>query len=162
MLGHLTTFTAARWQTISLETGTRIAIDGKKAHLAVHAIRDLFFPETSGLQNRISQTTVMLANADGNNIKLQYLRPVLIDGQFLFLDKIKKSKKAATTDILPSADKETCNKAHVYMEKEKTKQLLLIVSDPGLYIIISGLTLIMCLMIWYFIVQNIAYNDRKS
>lgn len=162
MLGHLTTFTAARWQTISLETGTRVALKGKRAPLAVHAIRDLFFPETLGLRNRISQTTVMLANADGNDIKLQYLQPVLIDGQFLFLDKIKKSKKAATTDILPSADKETCNKAHIYMEKKKAKQMLLIVSDPGFYIIISGLTLIMCLIIWYFIVQNMAYKDRKS
>lgn len=162
MLGHLTTFTAARWQTIPLETGTMVAIEGKRAPLAVHAIQDLFFPKTSGLRNRISQTTVTLANADGNDIKLQYLQPVLIDGQFLFLDKIKKSKKVAMTDKHPSADKETCNKAHVYMEKKKTKQLLLIVSDPGLYIIISGLTLIMCLMTWYFIVQNMAYKDRKS
>ncbi len=162
MLGHLTTFTAARWQTIPLETGTRIALDGKRTPLAVLAIQDLFFPETSGMQNRISQTTVMLANADGNDIKLQYLQPVLIDGRFLFLDKIKKSKRAATTDILPSADKETCNKAHVYMEKKKAKQMLMIVSDPGLYIIISGLTLIMCLMTWYFIVQNMTYKDRKS
>jgi hypothetical protein len=153
MLGHLTTFSSAKWQTIQLKTGTSVALDGKNTLFEVQSIQDLLFPETSGLRNRISQTTVTLKNVNGNEIKLQYLQPVLIDGRFLFLDKIKEGKKAPI-EILPREDKETCNKAPVYMVKMKAKQLLLIVSDPGFYIIICGLTLIMCLMIWYYLIHE--------
>lgn len=167
MLGHLTTFVAGRWQTVPLATGQDVSIEGDRQPYRVQAVQDRFFPETTALHDRIAQTTVTLAATDGKMTRLQYTRPVFMDGRFFLLDKIKKGKGAAKKRIFTATDKETCNKANVYIEadkgRKKGRQLLLIISDPGLAWIVSGLTLIMMLMIGYFFVQaNSAGNKKKG
>ena len=167
MLGHLTTFVAGSWQTVPLETGRVVSVAGDHRPYRVQAVEDHFFPETAALHNRIAQTTVTLAGADGKMTRLQYTRPVFMDSRFFLLDKTKKGNSAAKKIILPAADKETCNKASVYIEADKARrygrQLLLVISDPGLAWIVFGLTLIMILMIGYFFVQTIgAGNNNKG
>ena len=155
MLGHLTTFVAGNWQTLSLAADADVTIAGASASYRVQGLRDQFYPDASALHDRIAQTRVDLATADGETIHLAYTRPVLNDGRFFLLDKAKAGKSAAKRKILPQADKETCNKANVYVEADKKRkkghQLLLVVSDPGLPLIVTGLTLIMGLMIGYFL-----------
>ncbi|WP_155319037.1 hypothetical protein [Desulfosarcina alkanivorans] len=157
MLGHLTTFVAGNWQTIPLEADGEVAIAGENRSYRVRDIRDQFFPDASALHDRIAQTRVNLATADGETIHLAYTRPVLADNRFFLLDKVKAGQGAAKRKILPRADQETCNKANVYVEADKKQkkgsQRLLVVSDPGLSLIVTGLTLIMILMIGYFLFQ---------
>jgi hypothetical protein len=158
MIGHLTTFTAGQWQTLPLATGKAVAIDSVGAPYRVQSVKDRFFPETSGLRDRIAQTTVTLVDADQEVTQLQYARPAHLDGYFFLLDKdTPKKNKSKKERILPSTTEETCNKAHVYVQTNQDRkqggQLLLIVSDPGLFVIITGLTLIMVLMIGYFLIR---------
>lgn len=159
MLGHLTTFLFAKWQALQIETESSVSFGEKTSPLEVKTIQDLYFPETSGLRDRISQTIVTFVNGAGEEIELKYLHPVLTDGHFLFLDQAKE-KKSAPIEAAPAEDEETCNKAADFVKKNKTRQLLLIVKDPGFFIIIFGLTLILCLMTWYFLVQE--KNGRQS
>ena len=153
MIGHLTTFLTATWQTQPIDVGTQVTLEGGRKIFSVAALEDRFFPETSGLRHRIAQTSVRLVS-EGKEITLQYLNPVRLDGRFLFLDKIKERQKFKAEMMPPSTDDETCNKAPVYKKEQKARQLLLIVSDPGLCLIVTGLTLVMCLMTLYFLVQG--------
>jgi len=169
MLGHLITFTAGKWETIPLKEGVRVDIGKGVGTLTVTAIKDSFFSETSEMRDRINQTYVTLVDNENRNIMVQYLRPVIINGHFLFLDKIKKKKKQkqiAQKVIEPVDGKvqETCNKAYIYHEKVKKQSSLrlLIVTDPGLCMIIVGLSAIMILMVWYFIFSNTGKNDKKT
>ena len=163
MLGHLATFGLGKWQTMPLEAGVELTFAGGVPY-RVQSVQDRFFPETTALHNRIAQTVVTLVGNDENLTRLQYTRPIFKDGRFYLLDKIKPGHGAAKKKFLPGTDAETCNKAHVYVEPQKARkegrQLLLIVSDPGLVVIVSGLTLIMVLMLGYFLVQTNG-NGRK-
>jgi hypothetical protein len=168
MLGHLTTFGTGSWQSFPLKADGELVIAEGDRIYRVMEIRDRFFPDGSALHSRIAQTNVSLAAADGKATHLAYTRPVLTDGRFFLLDKVKSGKGAAKRKILPQADKETCNKANVYVESDKQRkkgrQLLLVVSDPGLPLIISGLILIMILMVGYFLFQpngNAKNNKRR-
>ena len=162
MLGHLTTFLSAKWQTMIIKTDSSVTLGEKAPPLEVKTIQDLLFPETSGLRDRISQTTVTFANGFGKEIELKYMRPVVIDGHFFFLDTAKEKKKSAPIETVATEDKETCNKASDFILKNKTRQLLLIVKDPGFYIIISGLTLILLLMTWYFLGNEMQKTRVRS
>ena len=158
MLGHLTTFTAGNWQSFPLKADGKLLLDGGHRTYRVKEIRDRFFPQNSGLQNRIAQTCVTLATADGEKTHLAYTRPVFAHGRFLLLDKIRSDKKASEKTTRPQADKETCNKASVYVEKDKLqkkgRQRLLVVADPGFPLVVIGLALIIALMIGYFLFQT--------
>ncbi len=158
MIGHLTTFVAGRWQTLPLVEGKQVTIGQENKTYQIQAINDQFFPETSALRDRIAQTTVTLVDDNQKATQLEYTRPAYMDGRFFFLDKIKKNKPKVKPRILPSTTEETCNKAHVYVEpnpvQKQGRQLLLIVSDPGLPIIITGLTLILILMGGYFLIRT--------
>jgi len=164
MLGHLTTFVAGNWQTLPLAADAAVPIAGDSRSYRVQDLRDQFYPDASDLHDRIAQTRVDLATADGKTIHLAYTRPVIADGRFFLLDKVKAGKGAAKRKILPGADQETCNKAHVYVEadkkRKKGRQLLLVVSDPGLPLVVTGLTLIMVLMIGYFLFPPVG-NDKN-
>jgi len=168
ILGHLMTFTLGRWQTTPLKQQSRVELGEKKQMLRVQSIRDIFFPENSAMRDRIFQTTATLINAEEKEIDLQFTKPAFIDGHYLFLDKIKerKKEKLETEPAENIQDDENCNKAYVYIEKERDKQegelLLLIVFDPGLYVIIFGLTSIMGLMIWYFVAQKMTPKNGKE
>jgi hypothetical protein len=136
--------------------------------LSVQSLWDTFFPENSVMRDRIFQTRVTLKNEEGKEIALQFTKPVFIDGHYLFLDKKKEQKKEDLEAKLGEniQDDENCNKAYIYIEKERDKQegelLLLTVFDPGLYAIVLGLTFIMGLMIWYFIAQKMTPKKSKE
>ena len=168
MLGHLLTFTLGKWETSPLEPGLKIDIGGKRQLITITKIKHRFYSENSGMKNRISQTIVTIKNNEDKTIDLQYVKPVIVDGNYLFLDKIKKRKKdikQIEAGTINTENKETCNKAHVYLENKKEKKdgklLLLIVSDPGLTLIIKGLFLTLCLMLWYFLIQT-GYRENNN
>jgi hypothetical protein len=168
ILGHLMTFTLGKWQTAPLKQQNSIEFGEGKQTLRVKSIRDTFFPENSAMRDRIFQTRAILINEEEEEIDLQFTKPAFIDEHYLFLDKKKERKKleSGTKSVEDSQDDENCNKAYIYIEKERDKQegelLLLIVSDPGLYVIIFGLTSIMVLMIWYFITQKITIKSGEE
>ncbi len=157
MLGHFITFTTGKWEITPLEEGVHVNIGQEGTPFTVTSIRDSFFADTSEMRDRIYQTRVTLTDNKNKEIIIQYLSPVIINGHFLFLDKIKKKQIAQKIiDPVEGKIKETCNQAHVYHEKTK-KHIglrLLVISDPGLCMIIVGLSVIMMLMAWYFIFQN--------
>jgi hypothetical protein len=154
MIGHLTTFATGAWQTLPLAVDKSVTIDSIDATYQVQGVQDRFFSDTSAMRDRIAQTTVTLIDANREMTRLAYTRPAYLNGRFFLLDKAgKKQKRTQTQRIMPSATEETCNKAPDYVEtdqsRKKNRQLLLVVKDPGLPIIIAGLTLIMVLMIGY-------------
>ncbi len=157
LIGHLMTFTLGRWERVSLEQGKTITIGEKTFNVNVRTISNTYYPENSSLRDRISQTSVLLNDADGNNLALSYLHPVHYRGHYLFLDMIKQRKKDSfkkqpVSTIFPKG--ETCNKApvfHANTQKNNQKLLLLCVSDPGRLVIISGLAGILIVMIAYFV-----------
>ena len=162
MLGHLLTFTLGKWETRPLESGLKIDIGDKRQFITITEIKNRFYSKNSDMKNRISQTIITIKNSEDKTISLQYVKPVIVYGKYLFLDKIKKRKKniqQTKTEIINTENQETCNKAHVYLEDGKEKQdgklLLLIVSDPGLTPIITGLFLVLCLMLWYFLFKPV-------
>ncbi len=160
MAGHLITFTMGKWDRFPIEEGSVVTV-GKETFLTVQSVQNRYFPEESKMRERISQTEVVLLDAQKNEIKIEYTKPAFVNGACLHLDRVKIRKKDEVKKRLiekSGNDEETCNKANVYHDKKAMKQnpnpQILIVSDPGLYIIISGLTLIMGLMSWYFIFKE--------
>ena len=159
MLGHLATFMAGKWETVPLTAGEQIRMPGKMPACRVEAVEDRFFPANSVLHDRLRQTAVTLVLADRKDIRLQYAGPVFIDGRFLLLDKAPKADRgdkgrppAATP---PAAGRQGLASAEAVSGRgpKTDRPSLLIVSDPGLGVIILGLTSIMGLMIVYFILK---------
>jgi hypothetical protein len=158
MIGHLTTFTTGRWQTLPLSAGGSVIITPGSPMYRVETIDNRFFPDASALNGRIAQTRVTLVDAGAQPTRLEYTQPVCRDGRYFLLDKVKKKKRRSEImRVQPSPTDENCNKAHVYATSggapTESGQLLLIVSDPGLAIIITGLSLIMALMIVFFVTK---------
>lgn len=156
MIGHLTTFTTGRWQALPLRAGFPVSLGPDGPSYQVQAVDNRFFSAASALSGRIAQTRVTLVRAGAQPTRLQYTNPVYRDGCYFLLDKIKKKKRRSEImRVLPTPADENCNKAHVYAASGKSPpesgQRLLIVSDPGLPIIITGLSTIMALMIVFFL-----------
>lgn len=159
MMGHLLTFTLGRWETLPIEEGLELFFADMSTRLKIKEINDTFYPNESGMKDRIIQTVVEMEPVGHPTKNIQYVKPVFVDGNFLFLDKKKKRKKdSSLVKELPGESKETCNKAPVFVEKNNNKKegslFLLKVSDPGLPFIISGLFFILCLMLWYYLAVN--------
>jgi tRNA(adenine34) deaminase len=153
MLGHLATFTAGRWQRLPLATDHSIAVSPEAPAYRVAAIQDVFYPEASALGKRLRQTVVTLAGADGETRQLRYARPALINGRFLLIDKApggeSAHKKPMPAGSSPSRRPGPAS-AEAAQGPNAVQPSLLIASDPGLGVILFGLTLIMALMIGYF------------
>ncbi|MDY0311465.1 MAG: nucleoside deaminase [Desulfobacterales bacterium] len=157
MLGHLATFTAGRWQRLPLAADSPIAVSPEAPGYRVAAIRDEFYPESSALGGRLRQTAVALEGAGGQALQLQYGRPVFIDGRFLLIDKAPQGEKAHKKPMpagSPPARRPGPASAEAAQGPEAAPPMLLIVSDPGLGVILFGLTLIMTLMIGYFLFKS--------
>lgn len=165
MIGHLITFTTGRWLSVPLKSGAPATTDSGKQY-QVKAIVDRYYPETSALRDRISQTIVILEDADRNAFHLQYLKPAFTGGRFMLLDKIENSRATDGGQTAAPTSEDTCNQAQVYKVTNKTekqgRQRLLIVSDPGLFPIVAGLTLILAVMAAYFYVQTKANHVSKK
>ena len=155
MLGHLATFTMGRWQRVPLTADSPIAVSREAPDYRVEAIRDEFYPDTSALKGRLRQTAVTLAGPGGQTRRLQYGQPAFIDGRFLLLDRERAGQKAPKKPMpagSPPARRPGPASAEA-QEASAGQPLLIIVSDPGLAVILSGLTLIMILMIGYFFLK---------
>ena len=167
MLGHLATFTCASWRTLPVAAGAAATIDADSAAYRIRAVDIQFFPASSALRNRIAQTAVTLVDADDDPVRLAYAHPVCIDGHVLLLDRTRKKNARLKNDrVSPPVDQETCNKANVYREPDRPReaggQRLLIVSDPGLAVIIAGLSLMMVSMIVFLLLKPVSTGDRAA
>ncbi len=154
MLGHLASFTMGRWQRIPLAADSPIAVSPDAPDYRVAAIQDEFYPQASALGGRLRQTAVALVGAGGQALQLQYGRPAFIDGRFLLIDKAPQGEKAHKKPMPagpPPARRPGPASTEAAQGPNAGQPLLVIVSDPGLAVIILGLTLIMALMIGYFL-----------
>ena len=164
LAGHLMTFTLAHWQRMPIETGKTLRIGETPMVFEPVSIVHSYYPKDTLMKDRISQTTVEIKNKPGRIFVLKHLHPVKVDGQYLYLDMIKKRGQNKTAPpAAATADEENCNKAHVYHTEKKAtndpKLLLLTVRDPGLYPICFGLSTILILMTWYFCYP--IFNKKK-
>jgi hypothetical protein len=152
MLGHLLTITGGTWQRVTLREGRRIAIPGTDG-LVVEDLRiDLSRP-AAGQEQRVTGTTATLASADGGTLQVAFGAPVSYRGYHLLLDRPKKQKKDPPKSGA-DAD-ENCNREKDFRaaraDQAGTTQLL-VVDDPGLWVIFPAFGLILVLMGWYFAV----------
>jgi len=158
MIGHAVTITAGSWTRIPLSEGGRVTIDRALPPLTVTRIADVYFPGDSRLAKRIQQTEVTLAGSDGETVRVSYLESVRYHGYRLHLDMVKQKEGKAHLNrhVRPADDKETCNRSETFRSKERKREpgqmvQLLVISDPGLPVIITSFTLILIAMTWYFI-----------
>ncbi|MBP7737575.1 MAG: hypothetical protein KA369_16460 [Spirochaetes bacterium] len=158
MIGHAMTITMGSWTRIPLSEGAEIVINPSVPPLTVQRIADAYFPEGSRLSKRIMQTRVTLTGGDGGDISISYLESVRYKGYRLHLDMVKQKQGKARLNQPAQIveNKETCNRSETFRSKERKREpsqtvQLLVISDPGLPIIIAGFTLILVIMTWYFI-----------
>jgi iron complex transport system substrate-binding protein len=163
MLGHLTTFTMGRWQRVPLTADSPIAVSREAPDYRVETIRDEFYPDTSALNGRLRQTAVTLAGPGGQTRRLQYGRPAFIDGRFLLLDRERAGQKAQKKPMPAESSpaRRPGPSSAEAREASVAPPLLMIVFDPGLAVIILGLTLIMALMIGYFLFKSKSANQKQ-
>lgn len=157
MIGHAVTIIAGSWTRVPLREGGQVTIDRALPPLTVTRIADIYFPEDSRLAKRIKQTEVTLAGRDGETVRVSYLESVRYHGYRLHLDMVKQKQGGAHINrhVRPADDRETCNRAETFRSKERKREpgqmvQLLVISDPGLPVIITGFTLILAVMAWYF------------
>ncbi len=158
MIGHAITITMGSWTRVPLAEGGEVVIDSSLPPLTVTGLKDTYFPEGSRLAKRIMQTEVTLSDRDGHDIRVSYLESIRYHGFRLHLDMVKqKQGKAHLNQHAQIVDNnETCNRSETFRSKERKREpaqmiQLLVISDPGLPIIITGFTLILVIMTWYFI-----------
>jgi len=156
MLGHLITFTTGSWERAPIQEGTALKINGSE--FTVLSVKNEFFPDSSKLAGRVSQTRVLMKSREFGTVELSYLNRVQFMGYDLHLDMQKMRKKDILKEeknvMLVPEDQENCNRAAVYNLKNTSRQrkhYLLAVSDPGLPVIVTGFSILLALMLWYFI-----------
>ena len=158
IFGHLVTFTMGEWQRVSIQKGAEVSLVEGDAPLVVKGIRHSYFPDNSGLRNRISRSRVTLKNESGDTVHVEYLKPIYYRGRHLLLDRVKIRRVEEKRIEYDPAAEETCNKAANYRVQKIVKSgtgkkhelQLKIIDDPGLYIIIPAFTLLLMSMLWYF------------
>lgn len=169
MASHGITFVFGSWERLPLKNGEEVAIEGMPA-LNVASIEDKYFPEDTGLKKRIEQTEVTLTKEDGEKITVSFLNHVKYGDYHLHLELARKGNwkelQKKEKRIGETVDEDSCNKAPIYHiakqeVKEKERELRLVaIYDPGLNIIIAGFTLILLLMVWYYIENSVKKNNR--
>lgn len=169
MLGHAATIAGGSWKRYPIAEGTTITIDESIPPMKVTAIRDSFFPGDSLLAKRISQTEVRLAHFGGGETRVSYLDSIRHRGYRLHLDMVKQryAERHRIRHSPPVDDEETCNRAETYKTqkgvREESQVLnLLVISDPGLMVILVSFTLILIIMTWYFIGQATLRNAAEN
>ena len=169
MIGHAVTISMGSWTRIPLHEGAEVTIDSSLPPLSVKRIEDEFFPENSLLLKRIRQTNVTLTEKSGGDIRLSYLDSIRYHGYRLHLDMMKQKPGSAHQERHAQIidDKETCNKLETYRSRERKREkaqtvFLLAISDPGLPVILTAFTLILIIMIWYFVEVLIVPRSSAS
>jgi len=168
VLGHLVTFTLGEWNTVAVSEGGKVAISPSSPEMTVASIEKKYFDRKSDLFDRIAQISVKLTDDGNRATTVSFMNPVSLSGRHVFLDMEKQKKKmkpeAPVKKPAPvKAEPETCNKAHVChavkKEPEEQKIFLLVINDPGLFIIVTAFGLILILMTWYFIESRRTGNN---
>ncbi len=160
MIGHLMTFTLGQWHRIPIKAGDEVIIGKQTRPIKIQSIENTYFPEHTKMQGRISKTDVVLGGISHENVVMTYMKPLTYNRFHLLLDLEKKRKKdilKTQANIEQQKTDETCNKAPIYHTQkrdENRKLMLLAVSDPGLYVLVIGFTVMLAVMIVYFIVQK--------
>jgi hypothetical protein len=147
MIGHLVTITGGEWRRFPLREGAEIPLGTNAAPLKIVSVEDELFPMIEGQPRRIAQTRVRLSSPTGERFELGHGDPLSYHGLHLILDREKKRR--------PSREKteENCNREKDYRLDRKapaTGPTLLVVSDPGVKVILPAFILILVLMGWYF------------
>lgn len=154
LAGHFLSFTAVSQDKIPLTEGEKINVQGL-GMADVISVKNEFFPETSLLKNRISQSVVELLfyeNGKRVNVRIAFLEPAVVKGMILQLDMERKKRERI---IMPDPADDNCNKEkkfHYADIKTTGKPLLflMVTKDPGLIILLPGFTIVILLMGWYF------------
>ncbi len=156
LFGHLTTFTLGTWTRIPIEKGKALMLGNDKQVFTVRSVHSEFFPETTNLQGYISGTRVILQGNEGAKINLSFLKPAAFRGSHILLESRKKRKKEFIKE--QRCDVSTMNGKSPGLGKGIIKAApflqILIIKDPGLFIILTGFTGILLLMPWYFIMNR--------
>jgi len=154
LAGHFLSFTVVRQNKIPVTEGVKMLINGI-GNADVVSVKNEFFPETSLLKNRISQSIVELSfNENGKQIpaRISFMEPVMVKGMILQLDMERKKRERI---IKPDPADENCNKEKKFhysetVKTEKPQLFLMVTKDPGLIILLPGFTIVILLMGWYF------------
>ena len=154
LAGHLFSFTAVTQQRIPVARGDKIQIRGAGS-IEVKSIRHEYFPDSSLLSQRIRQVYVdfITENEDGvNSYKTAFMEPVFIKGNIIILDMEKKKQEQI---IKPDPAKENCNKEQKFHyagsgSEIKPQLYLLVIRDPGIFMLLPGFCIVILIMIWYF------------
>ena len=160
MAGHAITMTFGTWNRFPIEQNAVIRIDQAIPALTVKEIRNELYPDTTLIANTIRQTTVTLEDSEGQKLNIKYLDSVGYHGYDLHLDMVREKntmpEELKKNNTVTPGNDEVCNTSDPFNAKnkpaEKQKKLcLLVISDPGLPVILTGFTLILIIMTWYFI-----------
>lgn len=157
ILGHCITFTMGSWTRFPLAENAVIEYGDIK--LNVLEINREYFPGNIRMGDRISQINVLMKDDAGKTLDVSYRSRAEYKGYDLQLD-MEKKPVPQPQQILPENKKENCDKAPVFQilkpeNLDERNLQLLIISDPGLYVIIAGFTLILIVMTLYYIMQGV-------
>jgi hypothetical protein len=165
MIGHAITATAGSWTRRPLAQGEQVVIDPSVPPLAVHSIRDTYYPTGSLMANRIRRTEVILKGENTLTIPLSFLESVSYHGYRLQLDMVKHKKEPIADAVAKPkiVDSEICNKAETFRSVERRREssqklLILAIRDPGLPVRLAAFTLILIIMTWYFVSLAVTRN----
>lgn len=164
LAGHFMSFTAIMQEKISVDEGQKIYVSGI-GDVTVTSIKNVFFPDSSLLANRIKQTTAAVEiNKDGvlHPYSISFMEPVLINGNIIQLDMEKRKENLI---VKPLPKDETCNKEKKFHYNGTTGQenpqlYLLVTRDPGLFLLLPGFIIVIIIMGWYF--YKTGFAARKS
>lgn len=165
LAGHLLSFTAVTQDRIPVTQGDKIQIRGAGS-IEVKSISYEYFPDSTLLRQRIRQVYVDFntENKDGVNFyKTAFMEPVFINGNIIILDMEKKKQEQI---IKPDPAKENCNKEqkfHYAQSGSETKpQLyLLVIKDPGIFMLLPGFCIVILIMIWYFYQTALSKKNKE-
>lgn len=166
LCGHCITSVAGSWERYKLSEGETIRLAGPGVDLAVDCITHTYYDQNSLLYDRIAQTTVLLRDSADKKITVSFLHPAVLGSYHLHLDMVKKRRSGSDNKQKPVETElagESCNKEQVYKvtpDTDKQKLFLLVIRDPGIYLIMTGFVFILSLMTWYFVELSRAGDNK--
>ena len=149
--GHFITFTMGYQQRIPVVMGESASLpDGGSVKFV--NVETVMYGESTLLRGRMAQRT-LVAEIDGAPARLAFAEYLTRGFYALHLDMHMREGKAPM--IAPKMDpKETCNQSDLFKKKKQESEgpplFLQLTYDPGLNVILAGLTVIILLMGWFF------------
>ncbi|MFZ7110475.1 MAG: hypothetical protein ACOWYE_02225 [Desulfatiglandales bacterium] len=148
MGGHFLTFNCSVHARYPIEPGHTITLPDDKT-VRIEGIDIINYPKDSYLQDRLRDAVFSIeVMSDGGKAaySFSFLKPLFLDGAFLHADvSSKRVVEMSATGVT------VCSRAEVKHTEENIPQFyILYTKDPGLFVIVGLLCLIMCAMIWYY------------